>query len=153
MQESLGFFVRQVLTAQEDERNRIALELHDDTTQELLVICQRLDRLAGRDAPGGRGVPAELESCAARDPDADRPAALSRDCVRASSTTTARRRAGWLGDQIDDEYGTIQVETEAACRLAQHAAAALSRRAEAMRNVARHAGPAVVSVRTDGHLR
>lgn len=35
------FYLSQVLRAQEGERQRIAQELHDDTTQELLVIANR----------------------------------------------------------------------------------------------------------------
>jgi two-component system, NarL family, sensor histidine kinase DegS len=158
MHESMGYFVRQMMTAQEDERNRIALELHDEPAQALLVICQRLDALAERErARTGDELSGELRG------------------VRESvvHTLTGLRRLsqglrprilddhglaaalGWLGDQIHDESGIeIQVETEG--RLADlplNTQLLLFRIAqEAMRNVARHASAsqAVVSVRTDG---
>lgn len=57
LQDHLNVFMRKILTAQEDERRRIAQELHDDTTQSLLLIAQRLDGLAAR--PRGQ-VPPDL---------------------------------------------------------------------------------------------
>lgn len=43
MQESLRFYLQQVTRAQEEERKRIARELHDDTAQELVALSRRLD--------------------------------------------------------------------------------------------------------------
>ena len=45
LRENLSFYLRQVTTAQEEERKRIARELHDDTAQELVALSRRLDKL------------------------------------------------------------------------------------------------------------
>ncbi len=43
--ENLRFYVRQITRAQENERKRIARELHDDTIQALIGISRRLEAL------------------------------------------------------------------------------------------------------------
>ncbi len=52
--ESMRFYVGQVTRAQEDERKRIARELHDETTQDLIALSRRLEALGGE----GRSLPA-----------------------------------------------------------------------------------------------
>jgi len=43
--ESLRYYVQQITRAQEDERKRIARELHDDASSPLLLLVQRLDAI------------------------------------------------------------------------------------------------------------
>lgn len=45
-QENLKFYARQVTKAQEEERKRIARELHDDTAQKLIALSHQLEDFA-----------------------------------------------------------------------------------------------------------
>jgi len=47
--ENLRFYARRITRAQENERKRIARELHDDTIQPLIVLARSLEILAGSD--------------------------------------------------------------------------------------------------------
>jgi len=51
MDENLRFYVQQITRAQEEERKRIARELHDDTAQQLIVLSQQLDRMMSASPP------------------------------------------------------------------------------------------------------
>ena len=50
LQENLRLYAHQITRAQEEERKRIARELHDDPIQAMVVLSRRIDDLAASDA-------------------------------------------------------------------------------------------------------
>lgn len=139
---------RATLLGQEDERRRVAAELHDEVGQSLTVVLLRLSRLT-KLAPGE--FAAELR-------DVTESARASLDMVR---TITARLRPGVL-----DDLGLSRAISAVAGEIATHAGLRLRREIEevdgttheqdlvlyrvaqeALTNAARHAGATTVTVR------
>jgi len=56
LKEDLRLYIDQVTRAHEEERNRIARELHDDTVQAIVAISHRLDSLTAK----GNTIPDEM---------------------------------------------------------------------------------------------
>ncbi|MCM2254554.1 MAG: HAMP domain-containing protein [Vicinamibacteria bacterium] len=127
--------LQRVIGAQEDERRRIARELHDDATQSLVALVMALDA-----APGG--APKEARQLAShaldglRDAMFDlRPAALDdlglSAAIRGHSQRFLEARGVAVRCEIEELPERLPPETESAVfRIAQ----------EAMANVLRHSG-------------
>ena len=48
LRDNMKFYLKEYLKAQEEERKRLACELHDDTSQQILLLAHSLDNLASK---------------------------------------------------------------------------------------------------------
>lgn len=150
--------LRKVISAQEDERKRIARELHDETGQTLTALALRLD-LAHAAAAHGPAEPAVAEARALARRSLDELHRLMHD-LRPSVLDDLGVCAGlrWYADRHLTRHG-VSVRFEVADwpdRLPPELETAVFRAAqEAMTNVKRHARAEHVLVQCglqDGHL-
>ncbi len=148
----LGQVLRQTISAQEDERRRLARELHDETAQTIAALSIALDRArdgldgAGRDAATQIG---EAKQLTARLLAETRRLILGlRPTVLDDMGLVAAIR--WYGESHLGDRG-IEVAVDAALpvhRLPAHIEVALFRIVqEALANVAKHSGASHVDVR------
>jgi PAS domain S-box-containing protein len=61
MQDNLHYYVQQITRAQEDERKRIARELHDESSPPLLLLIQQIDRIASSNRRLSKSLQDSLE--------------------------------------------------------------------------------------------
>ncbi|HEU4759637.1 MAG TPA: sensor histidine kinase [Dehalococcoidia bacterium] len=148
-QESLQSYVRQVTQAQEEERLRIARDLHDETAQELVRLVRKLEQL--------RKAPNETQSV-------DELLQLTRDILQAVRRYSRDLRPSVLDDLglvpaieilIEESSGRLpggaQLQvTGKPCRLDGPVELSLFRiTQEALRNVEKHAGATTAVVELD----
>ncbi|MBL7201388.1 MAG: GAF domain-containing sensor histidine kinase [Anaerolineae bacterium] len=153
---SMRFYAREVTQAQEDERRRIARELHDETIQTLIVILRRLEALPGRREPLPEATAAYVEGL--QD--------LLRDAVRGIRRFIQDLRPaaldhlgfvpaveGLAADLTERESVQVDVRVEGeARRLAPEEELILFRIAqEALNNVRRHSGASKAAVQVTFH--
>jgi PAS domain S-box-containing protein len=150
-QRGLEAYARQIVAAQEEERRRIAHELHDGPLQNLILLCRRLDESATHNGnpvgPRDHGIDEARGSAEAI---ADEIRRLSRD-LRPSilddlGLVPAMR---WLVRDLEQRVGVMTrlICTDGDRRIAPDAELGLFRIAqEALHNVERHAGATRVTV-------
>jgi signal transduction histidine kinase len=140
-------YVRLVTSAQEAERKRISLELHDGPAQDLALLVRELDESAEvRGGPDLRGRAAAILDEIRRMARRQRPSALDVLGLRAALEST-------LGDLETADTRVVFETTGIERRLPPEVEEALYRIAqEAVRNAVRHSGgkAATVSLGFDG---
>ncbi len=155
MRDNLRYYLRQVLQAQEEERKRISRELHDDTSQSLLLLIHRLDALisspgtrlskqAREEAAQLRALAVEILEGVRRYAQELRPAILDDLGLVAAME--------WVAESLDRDRGIdVRVEVRGSDHdLSPEARLVLFRIAqEALSNVKRHSEATRASVRLD----
>lgn len=152
LRESLDYYLRQLLTVQEDERKRISRELHDETGQSLLLLTQQLDQLSSNYRIGisetVRGRLRELRELVIRTLDDLKQ--LTQDLrPRILDDLGLVAALEWLGDSLNKQYGIqAQVQEKGSSRpLSSESQLLLFRIAqEALSNVRRHSSASMVDV-------
>jgi len=145
LQDNLQYYLRQVLQAQEEERKRLARELHDDASQQILLLTHGIDNLASkieqylpeelRDDLGKlHGVSQQTYDSIKRYAQALRPRILD-DLGLVPAIK-------WLAQEVHDLSGIeIEVQTDTIPQLAPEIQLVLFRIVqEATNNIARHSG-------------
>lgn len=155
----------QVIRAQEDERRRIARELHDDTAQVLFAQLLRLTTLKGSPDPGVQAMASTLEEMTVEALEGVRrlalelrPPALDDLGLPAALGELAQRFAEQLDVPVDYQSrglrGRLPSEVELVLyRVAQEALTNIAKHASARRiwlDVDRTADDVTISIRDDG---
>jgi len=151
LQDNVQFYLRQVLQAQEEERKRLARELHDDTSQQILLLTHGVDNLASR---AERYLPQELRN------DLEKLYELSQQIYQGIKHYAQALRPGilddlglvaaikWLAEEIHNLSGIeIQVKADAVPPLPPETQLVLFRIVqEALNNIHRHSGASQASI-------
>ena len=151
LQDNLQFYLRQVLQAQEEERKRLARELHDDTSQQILLLTHSVDNIASR---AEKYLPQELRS------ELGRLYELSQQTYQGIKRYAQALRPSilddlglvpaikWLAQEVNNLAGIeVQVRIDAIPSLAPEIQLVLFRIVqEALNNVHRHSGASEASI-------
>lgn len=152
MRDSVRFYLQKILMAQEEERKRVARDLHDDTSQSMLLLMQRLDAVASdtrnRLPPPLREKLTELHGLAVKTLEGVRRYARG---LRPAILDDLGLEAAleWLGDNLTAESGiAVDVKVDRLDRELPHLAQIVLFRIaqEALSNIKRHAGATKVAL-------
>ncbi len=141
-----------VIAAQEDERKRIARELHDDTSQVLFAQLLRVSAMKNSDNPETREIAEQLETMFAESMEAVRrlghelrPPSLDDLGLREATEALCQRMAERSNVDVDYEYEGIRTRLDPAVELVLYRVAQ-----EALTNMWKHANATKASVKI-GH--
>jgi len=151
LQDNVQFYLRQVLQAQEEERKRLARELHDDASQRILLLTHGVDNLTSK---AERYLPQELRN------ELEKLYELSQQTYQSIKHYAQALRPGilddlglvaaikWLAEEIHNFSGIeIQVKTDAVPPLPPETQLVLFRIVqEALNNVHRHSEASQASI-------
>jgi PAS domain S-box-containing protein len=154
LRDNLQFYLSQVLQAQEEERKRLARELHDDTSQQILLLTHGIDNIASESDDSLRG---ELRN------ELDQLYELSKQIYQGIKRYAQALRPGilddlglvpaikWLAQEVNNLTGIeVQVKIDAIPPLAPETQLVLFRIVqEALNNVQRHSGASGASITVD----
>jgi len=154
LRDNLQFYLSQVLQAQEEERKRLARELHDDTSQQILLLTHGIDNIASQ---SDNSLPGELRN------ELDQLYELSKQIYQGIKRYAQALRPGilddlglvpavkWLAQEMNNLTGIeVQVKIDAIPSLAPETQLVLFRIVqEALNNVQRHSGASEASITVD----
>ena len=156
LRDNLRFQIHETLMAQEEERKRIARELHDDIAQSILLLSRRLDILMSRSAPKLpkasvseleqlQNLTAEIYKSLQRYARDLRPSILDQMGLGAA--------LNWLAEELGKESGIrATVKAEALPSLPSETELAMFRIAqEALNNIRKHAQASEVNITVESN--
>ncbi len=154
LRDNLHFYLSQVLQAQEEERKRLARELHDDTSQQILLLSHGIDNIAS-----------QADSCLSGElrRELDQLYELSKQTYQGIKRYAQALRPGilddlglvpaikWLAQEVNNLTGIeVQVRLDVIPLLAPETQLVLFRIVqEALNNVQRHSGASEASITVD----
>jgi two-component system sensor histidine kinase DegS len=151
LRDNLQFYLRKVLQAQEEERKRLARELHDDTSQQILLLTHDIDNVTSK---ADNYSPQELKN------ELEKLYELSQQIYQGIKRYAQALRPGilddlglvpalqWLAEEIHDFSGIrIHVKVAAIPLLPPETQLVLFRIVqEALNNIQRHSGASQASI-------
>jgi two-component system sensor histidine kinase DegS len=154
LRDNLQFYLSQVLQAQEEERKRLARELHDDTSQQILLLTHGIDNIASQ---SDNFLPEVLKN------ELDQLYEMSKQTYQGIKRYAQALRPGilddlglvpaikWLAQEVNNLAGIeVQVRIDAIPPLAPETQLVLFRIVqEGLNNIQRHSGASEASVAVD----